>query len=241
MKRCVQLRLQTDMYHIAILVGFYIIIFLYTVIIHEVMHGYIALKLGDPTAKYAGRLTLNPISHIDLWGSVIIPIVMFLTFQFPFGWAKPVPYNPYNLRNQKWGPALVAFGGPGSNIAIAIVAAIAAKLISIPTMLKLDIIRNFNDWEKVSTLISGSVGSIFFELLVIVVFWNVLLAFFNLIPFPPLDGSKLLFAVLPIKTETMIVLENFGFLLLFGFILLFAQPLGAFLNLMLGTFFSFTI
>ena len=229
------------MFHITILVGFYIAIFLYTVIIHEVMHGYIALKLGDPTAKYSGRLTLNPISHIDLWGSVIIPVIMFLTFQFPFGWAKPVPYNPYNLRNQKWGSALVALGGPGSNIVIAVLAALAAKLIAIPVALKIEIIRNFNNWSDVSGIIAGSFGSIFYEVLVMVVFWNVLLAFFNLIPFPPLDGSKLLFAVLPIKTETMMILENFGFMILLLVILVFAGPLGTFLNFMLNTFYSFAI
>jgi len=229
------------MFHITILVGFYIAIFLYTVIIHEVMHGYVALKLGDPTAKYSGRLTLNPISHIDLWGSVIIPIIMFLTFQFPFGWAKPVPYNPYNLRNQKWGSALVALGGPGSNIVIAVLAALAAKFIAIPVALKIEIIRNFNNWSDVSGIIAGSFGSIFYEVLIMVVFWNVLLAFFNLIPFPPLDGSKLLFAVLPIKTETMMILENFGFMILLLVILVFAGPLGTFLNFMLNTFFSFAI
>lgn len=229
------------MFHITVLVAFYIITFLFTVIIHEIMHGFVALKLGDSTAKYAGRLTLNPISHIDLWGSVIIPIIMFLTFQFPFGWAKPVPYNPYNLRNQKWGPALVALGGPGSNIIIALLAAFAARLISIPAALKVDIIGNFNNWGDVSAIISGSVGSIFFEILVMIIFWNVLLAFFNLIPFPPLDGSKLLFAIFPVKVDTMIVLENFGFIALLAVVLLFSQPLGLFLNYMMRIFFSMAI
>ena len=103
-------------------------------------HGLVALWLGDPTAKYSGRLNFNPISHIDIWGSIIVPIAMILTTGFAFGWAKPVPYNPYNLKNQKWGPLLVALGGPGSNILIAILAAVIAKIIPISAAVKSAII-----------------------------------------------------------------------------------------------------
>ncbi|MBI2640037.1 MAG: site-2 protease family protein, partial [Candidatus Sungbacteria bacterium] len=99
--------------------AFFIIVLIFSVMVHEISHGFAALFLGDKTAKYAGRLTLNPIPHIDLFGSIILPLMLFF-FQSPilFGWAKPVPYNPYNLRNQKWGPALVGAAGPGSNILI---------------------------------------------------------------------------------------------------------------------------
>jgi Zn-dependent protease len=162
-------------------------------------------------------------------------------FQFAFGGAKPVPYNPYNLRNQKWGPALVGLSGPGSNIIIALLAAFFARFIAIPVSIKRDIIGNFNDWSRISEVVSGSIGAIFFEILVIIIFWNVLLAFFNLIPIPPLDGSKLLFSLIPIKIETMAMLEQFGFILLLIFIVFFSGPLGYFLSFMLQLFLGIAV
>lgn len=226
-----------------ILIIFYVAILLYTVIIHEVMHGVAAMWLGDLTAKYAGRVTANPLKHIDPWLTIGMPILMLVLTggRFAFGSAKPVPYNPYNLKNQKWGPALVALAGPGSNIAIAVIAAILAKLITLPISAKVDIINNFYNWSVVSSIIAGSVGSIFYELLVIIIFWNVFLAFFNLIPIPPLDGSKLLFAVINVKVETMAILEQFGFVILFMFIIFFSGTLGVFLNSMLNLFLGIAI
>lgn len=226
-----------------VLIIFYVVILLYSVIIHEVFHGITAMWMGDNTAKYAGRITFNPLKHIDPWLTIGMPMLMlFLTGgKFAFGSAKPVPYNPYNLKNQKWGPALVALSGPGINILIALIAAVAAKLISLPLASKVDIISNFNEWGNISYAISGSVGAIFYELLVIIIFWNVFLAFFNLIPIPPLDGSKLLFAIIPVSVETMAMLEQFGFILLLFAIFFFSGPLGAFLNLMLNLFLGITV
>jgi Zn-dependent protease len=225
----------------AVLITLYFLIFLFSVIIHEVAHGVAALWLGDPTAKYAGRLNLNPAKHVDFWGSIVVPFFMLIAANFAFGWAKPVPYNPYNLKNQKWGPALVALAGPLSNIILVLVFAIAANMIDLSKAMKIDIIANFNNWSVASSLISGSLGAIFFELFVAIIFWNVLLAFFNLIPIPPLDGSKVLFSIISVKTETAAILEQFGFFFLIFFIVFFSSPISTFINFMLEIFLGITI
>ena len=227
----------------AVLIVFYVIILLYSIIIHEVAHGAMALFLGDPTAKYAGRITLNPLKHIDPWMTIGLPALMLVmtNFQFAFGGAKPVPYNPYNLRDQKLGSALVGIAGPGVNIIIALVAGICAKMINIPVVVKTEILYNFSNWAKTSELIAGSVGAIFFEIFIVMIFWNVLLAFFNLIPIPPLDGSKLLFSIFPVKAETAIMWEQFGFVVLLFVIFFLSGPLGFFLNSMLSLFFGIAL
>lgn len=225
----------------AVLVIFFIIIFIYSVIIHEISHGLMAYRLGDSTAKYAGRLNLNPISHIDPLGSIIVPLFMIIFTGFAFGWAKPVPYNPYNLKDQKWGPALVALAGPGSNILLAVIAVILASFIGITRSIKMDIIQHFFDFNAVSQVISGSLGAITFELLILITVFNIYLAIFNLIPFPPLDGSKILFALLSLKTETMAILEQYGFFFLVMFIFLFRGIFGALIGLVIDYFLHFTV
>lgn len=155
---------------------FSILILIFSAVVHEVSHGAMAYSLGDPTAKMRGRLTLNPIPHLDLYGSIIMPLVLSVLTQgaFFFAYAKPVPYNPYNLNNQRWGPALVAAAGPLSNFALAISFALLYRGVSLVTDL-----------------------SQFAPLVFAVVFVNVILGVFNAMPIPPLDGSKVLMALFP--------------------------------------------
>ena len=151
---------------------FVVIIIIFSAIIHEVMHGVAADSLGDKTARYAGRLTLNPIPHLDPFGSVILPLIFALSGSpIFFGWAKPVPYNPYNLRPGRFSEAIVAGAGPASNLVIALLAGIVIRL--------------------------GFLGPVVGDVLFLIVAINVMLCVFNLIPVPPLDGSKVLEAILP--------------------------------------------
>jgi len=184
---------------------FLILVLILSVVIHEVSHGAMANHLGDPTAKYAGRLTLNPIRHLDPIGSVILPIFLVIMARLTgggiiFGWAKPVPINPYNFRDQKYGSAKVALAGPASNFAIALVFGTALRFL--PHL----------------SLISGI--SLIFSYIVYI---NILLAVFNLLPIPPLDGSHILFTFLPVGAENLkIFLQQYGlFILLFIIFFLF--------------------
>lgn len=177
---------------------FYFLVIIPSSIIHEYAHGWMANQLGDPTAKYMGRLTVNPLAHIDLWGTILLPIFLFVSTggRFMFAYAKPVPFNPYNLRNQKWGPAMVGIAGPLANLLLAVSFALVIRIF--PTI---------------------SLRS-FFE---IIVYANILLMVFNLVPIPPLDGSKVLFGLLPPSTKHIqVLLERYGiFILLFFMVFLF--------------------
>ena len=157
-----------------------IIILIFSVIIHEVSHGYMANYLGDPTARLQGRLTLNPLKHIDLMGSIIVPIITTLA-GFTFGWAKPVPFNPYNLKNRKSGEFLIALAGPTSNITIAVIFSLIIRFIISSYGVNSDFVDSFIQVASYIVII------------------NIVLAVFNLVPLPPLDGSKLLFSILPEK------------------------------------------
>jgi len=226
-----------------VLIGFYVLILLYSVILHEISHGVVALRLGDVTAKYAGRLTLYPKSHIDPIGSILVPGALLLVSmgQLAFGWAKPVPYNPHNLRDKRWGELMVAVAGPFTNIGIAVIAVILSNLITLSSQVKLNIVNNYNNWSEVSQLLAGSFEAIIFILLVYIVFWNVLLAFFNLLPIPPLDGSKILYALVPIETKAKIFLEQYGLILLLFIIFFFGGPITSFLLWFLNIFFSLMV
>jgi len=152
-----------------------ITILIFSVIIHEVSHGFAADKLGDPTPRLQGRLTLNPLKHLEPVGSFIVPLITTVLFHFTFGWAKPVEYNPYNIKNKRKGEFLIALAGPASNLLLALIFSLIIRLILSTT---------------------GTIGP-FVEISACIVFINIILALFNLIPLPPLDGSKLLFAILP--------------------------------------------
>lgn len=225
-----------------VIIAFYLIILLYSIILHEIAHGLVALKLGDRTALMAGRLTLNPKSHIDPLGSILLPIgMLFLSgFRFAFGWAKPVPFNPRNLSDAKWGPVLVALGGPATNFALAFIAAIIGMMLPVIDSSRTAIISGVfrSDWGTLAQMITGSVPNIFFLLCMIAIFWNVLLAIFNLLPIPPLDGSKLLYALVPIPERTQVMLEQYGFFILIAVVFLFPAPLHYLLNIGWSFFFS---
>ncbi|KKU88328.1 MAG: Transmembrane protein, partial [Candidatus Wolfebacteria bacterium GW2011_GWA2_47_9b] len=170
---------------------------LFSVILHEVSHGLAALRLGDETAKHAGRLTLNPLKHLDAFGSFILPISLYILSGggFILGWAKPVPYNPFNLKNPKLGAGIIAAIGPASNLLIAIVFGIILRLIF--PFVEIPLIANL---------------AILFSL---IIFINILLAVFNLVPLPPLDGSNILFALLPERWRAVRdFLVRYGFWLL---------------------------
>ncbi len=188
---------------------FYFVIIIPSSIIHEYAHGWMADLLGDPTARYAGRLTIDPRPHIDLWGTILMPLLLFIGTrgQFLFAYAKPVPYNPYNLQNQKWCPALVGLAGPMANLLLAAVFAV--------------IVRFFP-------------ATIFTQFFYIIVYANVLLMVFNLVPIPPLDGSKILYALLPYRfNHVKVFLERYGFMILLFFIFFLFELIYPVINLVM--------
>lgn len=224
------------------LIAFYLITLIYSIILHEVSHGVVALWLGDRTAQLAGRLSLEPMRHIDPLGSVILPLVMILTTGFAFGWAKPVPYNPYNLRIQKWGSVLVAFAGPITNFLLAFIAAIFASMINIPLSQKYVIVGHLMsvEWSSLVGVVVGSPLAITYAICAMIIFWNVLLGTFNLIPLPPLDGSKLLYVFFRVPPQTQRFLEQWGFFIILILLMvpLFAAPFHAVLTSLWGLFYN---
>ncbi len=177
---------------------FFFLIIIPSAIIHEYAHGAMADRLGDPTAKYAGRLTLNPLAHIDWYGTILMPLFLLLATggSFMFAYAKPVPYNPYNLKNKKWGPALVGLAGPAANLITALFFALLCRLLPVST---------------------------FSSLLAVIAYANIILLVFNLVPIPPLDGSKILFALFPASWErAKIFLERYGLIIFLIFVFYFS-------------------
>lgn len=185
---------------------FYVIVLIMSVVVHEMAHGFAADAQGDPTARYAGRLSLNPLRHIDLVGSVILPVLLIVMHAgFIIGWAKPVPYNEYNLRNKRWGTAIVASAGIIVNLVLALVFGIAVRFADA----------------------FGSYAHAFSAIATSITFVNLLLALFNLIPIPPLDGSKILFSILPRQTARFQLVVEYLSLPLLILFLVFLWPLAA--------------
>jgi len=184
------------------IIVFQIIVLILSAVVHEYMHGWAAHRLGDNTAKDAGRLTINPLAHLEWFGSFLLPAAMVLSgLPFVFGWAKPVPYNPYNLRDRRYGEAKVALAGPASNLFLAIAFGLVLRFVPF-----------FN--------------LTFVGLLMIIVQINLILMVFNLIPIPPLDGSKILATFLPATyRERYLSLERTGFI----FIILLVMLAGSFI------------
>jgi Zn-dependent protease len=186
---------------------FQIIVLIFSAVIHEYLHGFMAHRLGDNTAKDAGRLTINPLAHLEWFGSFFLPLMMVLS-QMPFliAWAKPVPYNPHNLTDKKYGEAKVALAGPLGNLAIAFTFGLILKFAPF-----------------LSLTFSGLLG--------VIIYINLLLAVFNLLPLPPLDGSKVLATFLPIHLrEKYLNMERFGFVLVILVVMLFGQVISGPVN-----------
>ncbi len=190
------------------------LILLPAIILHEVAHGYVAYRLGDPTAKVSGRLTLNPISHIDPWGTILLPAVMLIMSggTMAFGYAKPVPVNPFLMRrtSPRTGMMLTGIAGPAANVALAVA---------------------FGLLVRVASYVPG-IPDIVFMILYAFVYMNLVLAFFNLIPIPPLDGSRVIQRFLPdgaLRAYEQV--ERFGFVILIGVLYLLPGLLSAYLSL----------
>lgn len=192
---------------------FQLLVLLFSVVIHEVSHGAVALMFGDSTARDAGRLTLNPLKHLDPFGSIILPVTLLALTALGgggiiFGWAKPVPYNPYFFRNPKAGSAIVGFAGPLANLFVAAVFGLGIRFVALQGSLD---------------VLGGALAGAFLS----IVYVNLFLAFFNLIPIPPLDGSKLLFAFLPDRFFNLkLFFERYGLALFIFFIFAVAPSIG---------------
>lgn len=173
-----------------------LVILLFSAIVHEVSHGLVAEQLGDSTARDAGRITLNPIPHIDPFGSILLPaLLLFAGSPIVFGAAKPVPVNFNNLHPRRWGMALVSLAGPFSNLVLAVLFILPIKF----------------------GLVTGAVGDIWLKAVII----NLVLAVFNILPIPPLDGSKILASMLPYNIMyRLLEMERYGFVIVILFLFL---------------------
>lgn len=199
----------------------WLVLLIPSITIHEFAHGYAAYRLGDPTAKNAGRLTLNPIKSIDPFGSIILPLLMFATGGPIFGYAKPVPYNPMYFQNLRKGEIITGFAGPASNFALALVGTALAWL-ALPAL-----------------VVSPALGQALYLIGYTLAMTNLVLMFFNLIPIPPLDGSSIVPLFLSdAGVRKWYELQRYAFAFLF--VVLFGVPL-IFKVSPIGIYFSYTV
>lgn len=183
----------------------------FAIVFHEVAHGWVANRLGDPTARDLGRLTLNPISHIDLFGTIVMPLMLFVLTdgRMLFGYAKPVPINPYNFKDPKKGMALSSLAGPGVNIVMAVICSFLLRVV----MAGLEGMIPETVWSWFATPVTLMLG---YGIII-----NVVLAVLNMIPIPPLDGSRVVYWLLPERQAAVYYrLEPYGVFILMGLIML---------------------
>jgi Zn-dependent protease len=183
----------------------------FSIVFHEVAHGWVANRLGDPTARDLGRLTLNPISHIDLFGTIIMPLLLFVVTdgRMLFGYAKPVPINPNNFKDPKKGMALSSLAGPGVNIVMAVICSFLLRVV----MAGFEGVAPEPAWSWFSVPVTLMLG---YGIII-----NVVLAVLNMIPIPPLDGSRVVYWLLPARLASVYYrLEPYGTFLLMGLIML---------------------
>jgi len=187
-----------------------LVVILFSMTLHEAMHGYVAYWLGDDTARLQGRLTLNPIKHIDPFLTILLPLLLVVAGLPPFGGAKPVPFNPHNVRWGEWGAALIAVAGPLTNFFIAFV--------------------GFGVWT-----LAGLPGGLAGQIFSIIVSVNLGFAVFNLLPIPPLDGSRVIYALAPeFVRRGMEMIERFGIFVVFIIVLVGSSLIGAFMTTVIG-------
>ena len=197
--------------------GIFILALLLAVSLHEAMHAYASNYLGDDTARLMGRLTLNPLKHIDVFSTIILPLLLFLGGLPVFGAAKPVVFNPNRVKYDEFGVALVAAAGPLTNLALAVVSGLSLRFVSIDV----DVLQLFLE--------------LFFQI-------NLGFFVFNMIPFPPLDGSRLLYAISPDPIRDLLRrIESFGLVAVFAFILLFYSFISVFVGNAIGLIGNFII
>ncbi|MDX2041531.1 MAG: site-2 protease family protein [Acidobacteriota bacterium] len=197
------------------------VVFLLSLTVHECAHAWMAERVGDPTARYLGRVTLNPIPHIDPIGTILFPLIAYTTGAWLFGWAKPVPYNPLNLRDRKWGEILIAAAGPLSNVLLVIIFLVLAKGV-----FQTSLVNSLGDMaDPIAAVVRTGIQL------------NIILAVFNMIPVPPLDGSKILMNLLPdsIAESYSQIPDWSGFIVLFllmqvGFISALMLPIFQFVE-----------